>query len=202
MPLLPIIFGEEVAELPTKIADHAAAARDRFLEQYKGKPKLEALSNAFAARIQGIEDALWQLFTERWIDSAVGAQLDVVGKILVQPRDSLSATDEEYRAQLRAKVKVLTSSGTVENLYTVVRLLHPTASFAFTATYPAGFYLRQYGLAITSTMAQILAAFIRLTRGGGIRGTFLWQESAESDVFKMDTSGQGMDQGKFSGAVV
>ena len=64
------------------IANHIAKAKDRLIEQYKGKIRLEALLESIVDPLQEIEDLLNALGSDRWIDSAYGVQLDKVGKVV------------------------------------------------------------------------------------------------------------------------
>lgn len=66
--------------------DHQQIAWENWTEQFDGKPNLEALSKSLLAPASGIQSALKQLYTQRWIDTAVGAQLDGIGAIVGQPR--------------------------------------------------------------------------------------------------------------------
>lgn len=72
----------------TYISDHIARAKERLIEQYKGKLKIEGVVEAVIAPLQDIEDVLEQLKVERWIDSAIGVQLDKIGVIVGAARDS------------------------------------------------------------------------------------------------------------------
>src|SRR4051812_30105086 len=98
----------------TKITDHEDRHSRRLVQQFKEKPFLDALIRAVGAEAQAVEDAAWEVFTEWGIDDAEGAQLDVTGRLLVQPRTMSLDDDPAYRLQLKARIRVLRSSGTVE----------------------------------------------------------------------------------------
>ena len=65
----------------TYISDHIVRAKNRLIEQYRGKPKIEGVLEAIVAPIQDIEDVLEQLKLERWIETAIGVQLDKIGSL-------------------------------------------------------------------------------------------------------------------------
>lgn len=71
----------------------------RLVEQFRGKPRIEALLKAIAAQVQHLEDVATDLRENRWLDSAEGAQLDGLGRILGLPRGAWD--DEQYRARLQ-----------------------------------------------------------------------------------------------------
>lgn len=66
--------------------DHEALSWSRFTSQFDQSQKLEALVRSLASPFNGVQQTIKQLFTDRWLDSAVGAQLDGAGDILGQPR--------------------------------------------------------------------------------------------------------------------
>lgn len=66
--------------------NHADIAWANFLAQYGESPRLEAVVRALYAPAQELQNALRALYDERWLDTAVGAQLDGIGEIVAQPR--------------------------------------------------------------------------------------------------------------------
>ncbi len=65
--------------------DHADIAWGHFLAQYGDSPRLESLVRALYAPLQHRQ--LKALYDERWLDTAVGRQLDGIGEIVGQPRE-------------------------------------------------------------------------------------------------------------------
>jgi hypothetical protein len=61
--------------------------------------------------------------SEKWrdIDQAEGKTLDLIGQNVGQPRNNLS--DEEFRLQIKTKIKANTSKGDIETINEVGRLL-------------------------------------------------------------------------------
>lgn len=107
----------------------------RLVQQFRGKPRIEALLRAIAAQTQAISDALEDLRTERWIDTAEGAQLDGLGRILGLARGAWD--DEQYRARLRVRIRILLADGTPENIIATLALLANGESVQLIETYPA-----------------------------------------------------------------
>lgn len=98
-----------------RIPNHGDQAVSWLLEQFKGKPKIEAFLRALIAPVQRLEDTLWQVLT-RVVDMehAEGVHLDLFGRILQLPRAGLA--DDEYRSRLRVWQLVLRSDGKAEQL--------------------------------------------------------------------------------------
>jgi len=66
--------------------DQAAKAWSRFTTQFDQSKRLEAYTRALHTPENGAQASLKQLLDERWLDTAVGKQLDGAGDILGQPR--------------------------------------------------------------------------------------------------------------------
>jgi len=111
--------------IPVQITDYVERTLALLVEQFKGKPRFEGILSALATQIQDIENATFQLFFDRALTTAVGAQLDQIGTVVGLARNGLS--DSDYRAQLGAQVLVNTSQGDPERLIEVVRIITSSA---------------------------------------------------------------------------
>lgn len=86
-----------MAELiPFEIKDYLAEARVRVTEQLKGKDVFDRYLQLLMDSQKEIQDTLRDLIQLRDVDSAVGAQLDVIGKIVGQERELVEADLYEY----------------------------------------------------------------------------------------------------------
>src|SRR5690606_7213019 len=110
--------GEDPQPKPPPIP---AAALSRLVTQFRDKPRIEALLKAIAAQVQQLEDVATDLLEKRWLDSAEGAQLDGLGRILGLDRGAWD--DEQYRARLRVRIRILLADGTPENIIATLALL-------------------------------------------------------------------------------
>ncbi len=153
----------------TQITDHTAAALARLPQQFKDKPKLAAFISALVDPIQDLENAMWQLLTERAISTAVGAQLNAIGLIVNQPRIGLS--DDAYRRYLRARIAVNRSDGVDENLIRISRLIlnDTDATLEIDNQGPAAVVVRIGSVSITSELAEILNSFLQDAKKSGVR---------------------------------
>lgn len=66
--------------------DHAAIGWGHWLSQFRDGSRIEATVKAMLQPLNGAQAALLQLLDERWLDTAVGAQLDGIGDIVGLPR--------------------------------------------------------------------------------------------------------------------
>lgn len=180
----------------SRILDHTRAALDRLAEQYKGKPLLEGVIRVLSTRVQKAEDVLWQLFLQmRDIDNAEGAQLDVIGKIVGQPRDG--SLDPEYRKRIRARIRANKSHGTPPDLMAVFDVLwEGLYTYRYVPQYQAGFAWRILD-PVTDGLINLYLGFLRDAKSAAVRGILEWQYHADADTFSF-ADGPGLGFGDAS----
>jgi len=112
----------------TKQTDHTGVAQATLPKQFKDKANLLALVQAIVGPsdpttwgLQELENVFFQLRDNRWLDTAVGAQLDGLGRILGLHRTS--ADDEEYRAALYVQVQINVSKSEPERLLALLETI-------------------------------------------------------------------------------
>ena len=66
--------------------DHVTKYIAKLITQYRESSNLIDYITVFLDQSDDIEEVLCQFFSERWIDTAEGAQLDIIGLIVGQPR--------------------------------------------------------------------------------------------------------------------
>lgn len=115
--------------------NHVDEALELLLEQYKNKEKFKSLLSSYMVQVQKIEDALWQLYSETGLETAIGTQLDGLGRILKEPRNG--RVDARYRVFLKARILSNRSSGTVEELLAVIELVTASTPTRITEYFPA-----------------------------------------------------------------
>lgn len=128
---------------------------------------LETLLTIFLKPAQRLENTSIDMLTKRFVDTAEGAQLDVLGRLVGQPRGGL--VDDTYRRYIRARVAANNSSGKREELINIARLVVNDAS-VITLHEEANATARlKVSLPQTSTTETVLVYFLTLAVGNGIR---------------------------------
>lgn len=175
------------------ITDHEDRAVARLAQQYR-LPKLEAFLRALIGPMHDIELCAWQLYTERFVDTAIGAQLDLIGKVVGQPR--LGYVDDEYRRLIRARITANRSDGVTEDLITVTVLVidDDLADITIEPQYPGAVVVRVSGVPVTDETADILITLLQRTVSGGVRVLFEYSTSPEAETFAFD-GGTGLGFG-------
>lgn len=178
-----------------KVADHAALIPCRILSQFKQSPKLIGLIQELVRPLNDVETAAFELMTERWIDTAFGRQLDIIGRILGEPR--ITPDDELYRVRLKVRLRVLRSHGRRRDLLRIARLLIPDDSIDIR--------FREYSPCVVEvTVPEPMGALVRplelyrilqRAKGGGVRLQLIYTESPSTETFHTDTAELGMGLG-------
>ena len=160
-----------------------------LLPQRDQKPNIQAILSALLRALDATETAAAGSRLWRDLATTSGASLDVLGRIL---RLSRNGTDEEYRAALRARIRILHPEGTPEALLGIARaVLGATAgdgTVRLEHTPPACFtmHVRYVGAAV---LRQLVTA-VRRSRSGGVRGTLVI-ESSDETPWRWDYAGLG-----------
>jgi hypothetical protein len=180
--------------------DHVARGVARLIDRYR-KPRTSALLASWLDEVQQAEDALWQLLVERWLSSAVGDQLDVLGRIVGEPRRGRD--DDTYRLWISARNLVSRSSGKTTELLAIVRtLVAPEVVIELEEYYPAAFVMRLHGTFTLDDGYQI-AFMLRQAKAAGVLFQMTWPVDVETFRFApadspVLSSPFGFDAGAFA----
>ncbi len=162
--------------------------------------KIELLIESLAGPAEDLETTLYDLLTLRGVETAIGAQLDVLGAIVGQAREGLS--DDDFRRYIRARIAANKSEGTVPDLLLVVRqvLGDAEADPVVHQQYPAAVVVRVLDRAIPTATAEIMAKFLRAAAAAGVRVILESTSEEPSTLFRWDT-GPGWDSGVLADAM-
>lgn len=120
-PVFPTGPGE--IEDPGVACDLALA---RLLGQFSDSTALRQLICSLVSPLDEIEAALLDVHYNRWIaNTTSGEQLDVLGRIVREPRNGLD--DATYLRAIRTRVLINRSSGKLEELIEISTTFEPTA---------------------------------------------------------------------------
>lgn len=173
--------------------DHTELALARLPEKFRTKPKIRALITAMMSTKQSLEDAAIDVLTLFALDNATGFVLDALGKRVGQRRNGLD--DDAYRRYIRARIATNRSSGTVNELIRVTRLVidDSTLHIVLKTVGAATLRVRIEGV-LAANVADILISFLVRAKAGGVRLVLEFNESPTTQMFRFN-SGPGFHQG-------
>lgn len=179
--------------------DHVRVALSRMLDQDKPRAIERAIVSILVDRYQRIEDALWQMGELRWIDTATGAQLDVLGAIVGEDREGRD--DSTYRLWVKARARANRSAGRPDDALDVLRLVvEPTASIEY-----VDITNRDAEMRVNVSGSQVdpaqLKAIVGLTKPAGVQMDIVLDSGADAFAFDGGTDGLGYDDGYYADVI-
>lgn len=186
----------------TQKLTHAAEAVAHLVQQFRGKPKIEAFVSLIGRQIQDLENALFSIVSTTDINTVTGTQLDVIGLLVSQPRNGHS--DDVYRLFLRARILVNSSRGSVDEIIAILALLigsNPVISLIEppdsptildTDLDPATFEIDVTSDLPAGVDGVVVSLMALEAKSTGIRGLISFHNAP---AFRFDTAGAGFDQG-------
>lgn len=165
--------------------DHVSTGLARLIWQYRGdQPRIQAFLESLLDEVQSIEDAAYQVLTGIWPRTAIGDQLDVLGKIVGQKRYGL--VDEAYRVFILGRIYVNVSDGKLpQYLYLISDILNYQPVQAYEAKWhqqwpSAALRIAVAGVTYPDPMVDLLFDL----KGGGIYLEVVYSERAEGTIFQ------------------
>lgn len=115
--------------------DYAEKFIPKLAGQFENSPKVKALVSAILSFFNDLENEADLLKAERWIDTAIGKQLDGCGSIVGEPRNGRE--DDEYRDAIRFRVFINISGATPTTLIKAIKFLTDPTDCQYLEAYPA-----------------------------------------------------------------
>lgn len=154
----------------------------------------EALLTILLSPAQRLENADIDLLTKRFVDTAEGYQLDVLGRIVGQKRGGLA--DDVFRRYIRARIAANNSNGKREELINIANLVLNDASVVAVHEEQIATVRVTIDLPQTSTTEAVLVYFLTIAVGVGIRIIVETNTSPIANRFTYSSgSGNGYDNG-------
>lgn len=151
-----------------RITDHVEQGLALLITQYRGKPRLAAWTSAYLRQVQVLEDAIYDVLIKRMIDNASGEQLDVVGRIVGEPRDDND--DANLRIFINARIRMNRSRGNSDDVLAVLQLISATP-VRFAEYRAATIFIG--ALVVTDRDPVLIYNRMHGTKAGGVKLTFV-----------------------------
>lgn len=169
-------FHTGVSSGDSLIDNHVERALDLILEQFEHRhdglksnnTNLKYTLSTFVEELQKLEYALQDTIVGRYLNYAVGDQLDIIGEIVGVARE-IGETDADYRDDIFLKIAVNNSSGEAELLLAVARRLTRGDVIVLRELFPGKIVLYTNGIPtfsvtdISSRLDNVAAAGVAVT---------------------------------------
>lgn len=141
------------------------AAQFRETKPDNSPTDFQKLIRAFVSEMQDAENVNWQLYSERSIFTAEGAQLDGLGQILGIDRLP-GESDDDYRERLLFQAYINNSTGTPEELIRILKFLTKASEVRYLEIYPAAYQLITDGETFPDPPNQLVEAIASAAPAG------------------------------------
>ena len=118
-----------------QITDYSQFNANPWLIEFFRDSNVIGVLSATDQQFEELEQVLYDMLVELWIDNAEGEQLDVLGVHVGIDRDGRN--DSSYRTVIKAQIEINISSGEPEALIKAVQVLFNTTNVLYTPEYPA-----------------------------------------------------------------
>lgn len=193
---------------PTLNTDHVTEGLGRLLTQFKGRPNIEGVLQSYLEQVQELEVVFFALMVERYVLTAIGAQLDGIGDIVGEARGGKD--DTNYRAAILGRIARNADHSRIEDLLEMFVALLPGFTFdlATVGTAAIQFTILE-ALGPSDPTPAVLNQQLQEAKGGGIHGSLIYSgvdadarfTFASGDALEPDAAqGFGNDAGTTGGA--
>lgn len=163
--------------MPT-LLDHQAAAKARLITAYKESETLRNYLDAVLVLANDLEQVFCDLLNDRFIDTAEGEVLNLLGELVGQPRlvvDNVALTDAQYRVYIRARIIKNNTRATREDIITMLTFIFDVSGVVITEGD------REYLVTIIGSLSSDERALISsadlLPKPAGIRDNYIVADS-------------------------
>lgn len=173
--------------------DYAEKFVPKLTGQFTDSPKLKGMVKAIMDALTELETQADELTTERWIDTAIGKQLDGCGYIVGEPRQGRD--DDAYREAIKFRVFVNIAKGTPSTLIQGLKFLTKPSDCQYLESYPATAILFTNGYPVPTNihdqmqgMAPVAISDVPVAVSYGQKPFRFSKTSTVLDFFKVNTS--------------
>ncbi len=158
------------------VADHTEQAVGHLISFFR-KPRWMAFVRALVTPIQNLEDVIWAMYSSFDLETATGAQLDIVGSWVGEFRNDRD--DAAYRTAIRTRILVRGSHGTIDDLLNILETAEPNVQHVLTEYWPATIVL-EWTEDLENLTQLDLHQLVKLAKPAGVKYMTVYAPLAES----------------------
>lgn len=197
---LPVVVDDPLA--PNDVCADGVAL---LLEQFRGRPKLRALLCSYLDRMSDLEVAIQQVREAFDIGTAVGVQLDVIGRVVGESREGRG--DDDYRRFLRVRILINQSTGTPEELLAAAELVTQPDTLTLVESFPAFVTITAFAGGAVVDGGKV-DEVLQLMKPAGVGLLYVFSGTTPAQTFKFATGTAvetnavfGFDAGQLGGTL-
>jgi hypothetical protein len=152
---------------------------------------IRKIASLFEGEAQNLEDTIADLIESALLDIASGALLDRIGKSIGVRR--FSSSDDEYRKEIRTKILMIRSNGTINEFLEIAVRLFGASNARLQNVYPASAIIDLFEVTVTDTARAKAALESVLPSGVSLESVV--SVPTEYFGFEDDPNALGFDEG-------
>ena len=160
--------------LPIK-QDLTARGLELLISQWQDNKNVTGLLTSLMETAQPAEDLMFQLLNERDVFSAIGEQLNVIGRLVGEPREG--RLDTPYRTAILNRISINNSDGTLPSVVETMTAVSGSNMCKAWEHYPASIYL-----SVDNASSNELAETLDIVSAAGVSTTLILDEGGNSFV--------------------
>jgi len=174
---------------------HISEALGNLIEEYKNAKNLKVIVTSYVTQIQILEDVFQDITIARSVNDAENAQLDGLGTIVGEPRQGRN--DLDYRQAVRVRIDLNLSSGTIEQMISVIQSTLNVSEVIITEYFPAAFLANVIDPIDPNNVSDYALELIKSGKAAGVGFDII---VSPQDPFQYDI-GLGYDVGHYATVV-
>lgn len=166
--------------IPTRNDKHVPEVTALLIEQFRNGGLNEKLLATYVRRLQDVEDFYWQIIDLRVLDAAQGVQLNVLGRLVGEPR--LARDDIAFRKAIKLRIRVNRSKGRTLDVIDVAKLAAETSPVRYIDYRHLSFEVDMTAVAGERSIATALSQ----TRAASSYGHLTASDLPEAELLMLD----------------
>lgn len=183
-------------------SEHEEHGISRIISFYRENESTREFFRPYLKQIQDLENAIWDLYSQRNLVLAEGDLLDLLGGLVGEPR--LGRTDSNYRRFIGVRVLSNRSDGKIEQIYDALRLIFGGSFSGYMIeNFPGSMILHLFEPLTADTPARDIDLVLGRMRAAGVRLWAVYTYSPLSGTLVADsTVAPFTTLGQFPGSIL
>ncbi len=157
-----------------------------------GKPKFTSLLRSYARECRRVEDSAWELFEQADVETAGIWALQLLGKLVGQPKHGLNTS--QYRRAIKARALANRSQGTLADIFAVLNAILTPIEYSVIETGVANIDISALA-ALDDDDVDVVQEVLPFARAGGVSINFYYADTDDVGVWGVSDWGTPTEWG-------